>query len=82
MQDATGYSLGSCQGQVIRYASWPGQATAYWTGQVKIRDLRTRAETAKGAGFDLKAFHHAVLSHGSLPLELMQQVAAEDLALP
>jgi uncharacterized protein (DUF885 family) len=82
MQDATGYSRGSCVGQVLRYASWPGQATAYWTGQVKIRELRTRTETAKGTAFDLKAFHHAVLSHGALPLELMSQVAAADLALP
>jgi uncharacterized protein (DUF885 family) len=82
MRDATGYSVGACQGQVIRYASWPGQATAYWTGRVKIRELRSRAEAAQGAGFDLKAFHHAVLSHGSLPLEIMQRVAAEDLSLP
>jgi uncharacterized protein (DUF885 family) len=82
LQDATGYSKGFCQGQVIRYASWPGQATAYWTGEVKIRELRSRAEAAKGAAFDLKAFHRAVLSHGSLPLELMQKVAAEDLSLP
>ncbi|HVE83135.1 MAG TPA: DUF885 family protein, partial [Myxococcales bacterium] len=69
-------------GQVIRYASWPGQATAYWTGAAKIRQLRARAEAVKGAAFDLKAFHHAVLAHGSLPVELMLQVAAGDLGLP
>src|SRR6185295_2656224 len=82
MQDATGYSTRFCQGQVIRYASWPGQATAYWTGEVEIRALRSRAEAAKGGAFDLKAFHHAVLSHGALPLEIMDRVAAEDLSLP
>jgi len=82
LMDATGYPRGMCAGQVIRYASWPGQATAYWTGQVKIRQLRSRAEAEKGAAFDLKAFHRAVLSHGSLPLDLMQRVAAEDLGLP
>jgi uncharacterized protein (DUF885 family) len=82
LQDATGYSTGFCQGQVIRYASWPGQATAYWTGEVKIRELRSRAEAAKGGAFDVKAFHHAVLSHGALPLEILDRVVAEDLSLP
>jgi len=82
LQDATGYSTRFCQGQVIRYASWPGQATAYWTGEVKIRGLRSRAEAAKGGAFDLKAFHHAVLSHGALPLDVLDRVAAEDLSLP
>lgn len=82
LQDATGYSRQSCAGQVIRYASWPGQATAYWTGQVKIRELRSRAEAAQGAAFDLRAFHHAVLSHGAMPLDTLQRVAAEDLSLP
>lgn len=51
-----------------RYICWPGQALCYKTGQREITRLRKEAETALGAGFDLRAFHDAVLGHGTLPL--------------
>jgi uncharacterized protein (DUF885 family) len=51
-----------------RYICWPGQALAYKTGQREIERLRTEAASRLGARFDIRAFHDAVLGHGTLPL--------------
>lgn len=80
-EDATGYGPDFAAGQIIRYASWPGQATAYETGSLRLRALRARVENALGNAFDLRAFHHVVLAHGSLPLDVAESVAAADLGL-
>ncbi|HEX2140105.1 MAG TPA: DUF885 domain-containing protein [Woeseiaceae bacterium] len=55
-----------------RYMAIPGQALSYKIGQLKIQELRDRAETALGENFDIKAFHTAVLEDGSLPLDLLE----------
>jgi uncharacterized protein (DUF885 family) len=54
--------------EIDRYISWPGQALGYKLGELKIWELRRRAETALGADFDLRKFHAAVLRNGAITL--------------
>lgn len=79
--DNTGFSVPFAQGQIARYASWPGQATAYWMGRSKILELRAAAAEALGESFDVRAFHRAVLLHGSVPLDVLETNVEEDLGL-
>jgi len=58
--------------EVARYVSWPGQALAYKTGELLIRELRAEAEAALGEQFDLRAFHDHLLSEGGMPLSALE----------
>ena len=60
------------ENEVDRYIAWPGQALAYKIGQLKILELRTKAENELGNDFDIKDFHHEVLKRGSLPLSILE----------
>jgi len=59
------------QSETDRYISWPAQADSYKLGQLKIRELRTRAAHELGPRFDIRLFHDEVLAGGSLPLDLL-----------
>jgi uncharacterized protein (DUF885 family) len=58
--------------EVSRYISWPGQALAYKTGELLMRDLRSRAEDRLGAHFDIRDFHDELLSEGAVPLGYLE----------
>jgi uncharacterized protein (DUF885 family) len=65
-----------------RYICWPGQALTYKIGQREIESLRAELAARDGSGFDLRAFHDAVLGHGSLPLATLRRELPNWLAAP
>lgn len=58
--------------EIDRYLVWPGQALAYKVGQLKMKEIRARAEQALGRNFDIRQFHDALLGAGALPLNLLE----------
>jgi uncharacterized protein (DUF885 family) len=72
--------------ELQRYIGWPGQATAYKIGEIRLRAIRTRAEAELGGQFDIRRFHDALLVDGPLPLGLldarMDRWIAEEKAGP
>ncbi len=79
-EDAVAYFManspaaeGQIRSEVKRYIVWPGQATSYKIGMIKIQELRARAEEALGDEFDIRGFHDTVLGGGALPLSVLER---------
>jgi uncharacterized protein (DUF885 family) len=71
MLDNSSISEPEVVAEVERYIAWPGQATSYKVGQLRIRAMRNRAEKALGARFNIKDFHSQILNDGALPMDVL-----------
>ena len=73
MAKNTALSLHEINTEVDRYISWPGQALAYKIGEIKIRELRKKAEKVLGENFDIRDFHEVILEKGTVTLPLLEE---------
>ena len=65
---------GDVRAEIDRYIVWPGQATAYMIGKLKIEELRAKAESELGDDFDIRQFHDTVIANGSVPLSILEEL--------
>ena len=73
MKKNTALSIHEINTEVDRYISWPGQAVSYKIGELKIRELRRKAEEALGPDFDIRKFHEVILEEGVVTLPILEK---------
>jgi uncharacterized protein (DUF885 family) len=73
VEDNSADAPGGIVKAIERYIVYPGQATAYMVGRLKISSLRDRAQQALGKDFDVRGFHDVILSNGPLPLDILEE---------
>ena len=72
MAENTALSIHEINTETDRYISWPGQALSYKIGEIKIRELRKKAELELGSSFDIREFHEVVLEQGTVTLSILE----------
>ncbi len=80
MIDNTGMAESDVVAEIERYFVMPGQALAYKVGMTKILELRDIARAELGDKFDIREFHHAVLTNGSVPLDILEDIVKQYIA--
>ncbi len=73
MAENTALSLHEINTETDRYISWPGQALSYKIGELKIRELRAKAEKELGSDFDIREFHEIILEQGTVTLSILEK---------
>ena len=73
MASNTALSIHEVNTETDRYISWPGQALSYKIGELKIRELRQKAEESLGSDFDIREFHEVILGQGTVTLDILEQ---------
>jgi uncharacterized protein (DUF885 family) len=80
LADNTPNPPGDIEKAIERYIVYPGQATAYMIGKLKIMELREKARPELGTKFDIREFHDAILKNGPVPLSIMEENVGQWIA--
>lgn len=76
----TANAEGDIRTEIDRYIVWPGQATAYKIGMIKIQELKAKAKEQLGNKFDIREFHDVILANGSVPLTILEELVDQWIA--